>query len=193
MKNVMKSRSKFIEKIKRNILSGAFDMASLIFSFFMEFGGVTIEIFLKPSLYADLPHGSCSFSFENNKPKEVTIRQTINRMQKHGLVKKEKEKYVLTLLGKSLAKYILGRKKVLNKKWDGKYRVVIFDIPEKQSRLRNWLREELYLLKYSKLQNSVFVGKFSLPADLIKEIRSKKIGKCVDYMLVEKIMSKIKK
>lgn len=168
-------------------------MASLIFSFFMELGEVSIEIFFNPSLYADLPHGSCSFSFENNKPKEATIRQTISRMQKHGLIKKEGGKYALTLIGKNIAKYIFGRKKIFEKKWDKKYRVVIFDIPEKKSPTRNWLREELYLLRYSKLQNSVFVGKFPLPADLMREIKNKKIERYVDYMLVEKILSKLDK
>lgn len=193
MKNNLTSNLKYTEKIKRNILNDTLDMAALVFSFLIDLGEMTIETFLNPSLYADLPSGNLRFSFEDNKPKEATIRQTIGRMQKHGLVKKEKNKYTLTLLGKSIAKYILGRKKIFRNKWDKKHRVVIFDIPEKKKHLRNWLREELYLLKYEKLQKSVFVGKFPLPKDLIKEIKNKKINKFVDYLLVEKIYSKLDK
>lgn len=168
-------------------------MAALVFGFLIDLGEMTIETFLNPSLYADLPSGNLRFSLENNKPKEATIKQTISRMQKHGLIKNEDGKYALTVIGKNIAKYILGRKKIFEKKWDKKYRVVIFDIPEKKKHLRNWLREELYLLKYEKLQESVLVGKFPLPKDLIREIRNKKINKFVDYLLVEKIYSKLDK
>jgi DNA-binding transcriptional regulator PaaX len=182
---------KYTEKIKRNILNDTFDMAALVFGFLIDLGEMTVETFLNPSLYADLPSGNLRFSLKNNKPKEATIKQTINRMQKHGLIKKEGGKYVLTLIGKNITKYILGRKKVFEKKWDKKYRVVIFDIPEKKKHSRDWLREELYLLKYEKLQESVLVGKFPLPKDLIREIKNKKINKFVDYLLVEKIYSKL--
>lgn len=191
MKNNLINNPKYTEKIKRNILNGTFDMATLIFSFLIDLGEMTIETFLNPSLYADLPSGNFRFSFEDNKPREATIKQTISRMQKHGLIKKEGGKYILTFIGKNIAKYILGRKKIFEKKWDKKYRVVIFDIPEKKKHLRNWLREELYLLKYEKLQESVFVGKFPLSRDLIEEINHKKIKKNVDYLLVEKIYSKL--
>lgn len=184
---------KYTEKIKRNILSGTFDMAALIFNFLLDLGEMTIEVFLNPSLYADLPSGSFRFSFGDNRPKEATIKQTISRMQKHGLIKKEGGKYALTVIGKNIAKYISGRKKIFEKKWDKKYRVVIFDIPEKKKHLRNWLREELYVLKYEKLQESVLAGKFPLPKDLIKEIKDKKINKFIDYLLVEKIYSKLDK
>lgn len=193
MKRNLINNPKYTEKIKRNILNGTFDMASLIFDFLMDLGEMTIETFLNPSLYADLPSGNFRFSFEKNRPKEVTIRQTISRMQKHGLIKKEKGNYTLTFLGKSIANYILRRKKILDRKWDKKYRVVIFDIPEKKKHLRNWLRDELYLLQYNKLQESVFAGKFPLPEDLVKEINSKKIDKNVDCLLVEKIFSKLNK
>ena len=87
--------------------------------------------------------------------------------------------------------YVVSRKRSVNQKWDSKYRVVIFDIPEKESEKRNWLRQELVLLKYGKLQKSVFVGKHPLPADLIREIKSSKMGNYVNYLLVERIYKNI--
>jgi len=193
MQNNMRNNLKYEEKIKRNILNGAVDMTSLLFGFLMDFGEATIEIFLNPSLYADLPMGSYRFSLQNQKPKEVTIRQTISRMEKHGFIKKENGFYKLSSTGKYLAQCIIKREKIFQKKWDKKYRVVIFDIPEKKKQLRNWLRDELYELKYQKLQKSVFIGKFPLPDDLIKEIKTKKINKHVDYLLADKIYSKVEK
>ena len=44
------------------------------------------------------------------------------------------------------------------KKWDGKWRIVLFDIPEKDRNFRNILREHLRNLKFYKLQYSVFVS-----------------------------------
>lgn len=42
-------------------------------------------------------------------------------------------------------------------KWDGEWRVVIFDIPEKLKKAREVLREKLKELGFVKLQQSVFV------------------------------------
>jgi hypothetical protein len=44
------------------------------------------------------------------------------------------------------------------KHWDGKWRIVLFDIPEKDRVFRNILREHLRNLKFMKLQHSVFVS-----------------------------------
>lgn len=187
----MKGSLKYTEKIKRNILNGTFDSAALTFSFLMDLGEMTIEAFLKPSLYADLPAENLKFSLPDKKLKKATIQQTLKRMEKHGFVKREGDKYSMTFIGNSVAKYILKRKKIFEKKWDKKYRVVVFDIPEKKKQFRNWLRNELYLLRYTKLQESVFIGKFPLPKDLIAEINHKKISKNIDYLLVDKIYSKL--
>ncbi|KKR21957.1 MAG: hypothetical protein UT50_C0002G0048 [Candidatus Moranbacteria bacterium GW2011_GWA2_39_41] len=189
----MKDNLKYTEKIKRNILNNTLDSAALAFSFLMDFGEMTVEAFLRPSMYADLPTKNLRFSLQDKKPKEVTIRQTLSRMEKHGFIKKENGKYSLTLVGDNIAKHILKRKKLFAKKWDKKYRVVVFDIPEKKKQFRNWLRNELYILKYRKLQESVFVGKFPLPEDFIKEINHKKLSKNIDYLLVDKIYSKLDK
>ncbi len=95
--------------------------------------------------------------------------------------------YFFNQKGKKLVSYILARKKVIEKKWDKKYRIVIFDIPEKKFRDRNWLRQELYLIGYKKLQESVMIGKSPLPQDLVKDIKRMRIGNYVNYILAEKI------
>lgn len=42
-------------------------------------------------------------------------------------------------------------------KWDGKWRIVFFDIPEKKRKARNALREKLRDLGFCEMQKSVFV------------------------------------
>ncbi|TSC94658.1 MAG: PaaX family transcrtiptional regulator [Parcubacteria group bacterium Licking1014_1] len=53
-------------------------------------------------------------------------------------------------------------------KWDGKWRMVAFDIPEKFKRGRDALRERLKRAGFRELQKSVFI----LPYDCEKEISS---------------------
>lgn len=80
----------------------------------------------------------------------------------------------------------MAKRKSMNKKWDGKYCLVIFDISEIKKSFRRWLREELYLLRYIKLQKSVFIGKYPLSQDIVKKIKKLGLNDFVNYLLVEK-------
>lgn len=187
--------SKYKKIIAKNILNKTASAGSFAFETLMFFGELTMEAFLSPNYYAELPSGKIRINknttktshSKNNHFKKRTIRQALERMEKQGIIRRKERKYSLTSIGKELAGYIGGRKKVLDKKWDRKYRIVIFDIPEKKKNMRNWLREELYTLNYCQLQKSVFISKYSLTEDLIKEIAEKRISKYVNYLLVDKV------
>ncbi|MCX6765637.1 MAG: CRISPR-associated endonuclease Cas2 [Candidatus Moranbacteria bacterium] len=189
-----KKNLKLVRAITRNVVRNSLNASAWVFVALIQMGELTINAFLSPSIYADLPASSFDWPGPSSKKtsfKENTIRQSIRRLQKQGFVEKRGNKYVLTKMGKILAKYVLNRKKTLDKKWDNKFRVVIFDIPEDKRKIRNWLRQELYLLNYRKLQESVFISKHSLTEDLIKEIKRRKIGNYVNYLLVEKVYKNI--
>ena len=187
----------FKKSISRSVLNNTATAAAWALSFLIEAGALSIQAFLSPSIYADFPNASILFLDEAKtqkrklKYKEITIRQSIYRLEKHGFVEKKNSKYFLTEKGNKFAKYIFQTKKKKVCAWDKKYRVVIFDIPEKKRDIRDWLRRELNLLQYKKLQNSVFIGKFPLPGELIKEIKKYKINNCVNYLLVDKVYKNI--
>ena len=65
--------------------------------------------------------------------------------------KGKRQAVILNILGSSI-------KFKKPKSWDGKWRIVIFDIPEKDRLFRDILREHLYRLEFFKLQQSVFVS-----------------------------------
>lgn len=66
--------------------------------------------------------------------------------------------YVLTNKGKfKTLTYQFEEMKIQKNQWDGKWRMVIFDIPEKLKSGRNALREKLKHLGFYELQKSVFV------------------------------------
>ena len=71
---------------------------------------------------------------------------------------------VLTTRGKREAKILSLIGDSINfkrpKRWDGKWRLVLFDIPEKNRLFRDILREHLRTLKFLKLQHSVFVSPY---------------------------------
>jgi len=70
-----------------------------------------------------------------------------------------------------------------NKKWDGKWRLVIFDIAEKVRIVRNWLRKKLKELGFGQLQKSVWLSPHDVLADFKEFIENNNLGKNV--ILVE--------
>ncbi|MEK7640752.1 MAG: CRISPR-associated endonuclease Cas2 [Patescibacteria group bacterium] len=48
--------------------------------------------------------------------------------------------------------------------------IIGFDIPEKQSKKRHWLRRALKNLGFQMLQKSVWIGKISLPGELLEDL-----------------------
>ncbi len=194
--NKKSSESKIERMLTKNLLEGIPTITSWIFSFLFEIGTATTDIFLSPSYYSYHDKSSSFIDFSSLKKKQkkikaITIRQSIRRLKKQGFVEEKNGHYFLTVRGKLLGHKILEIKKCLNKKWDGKFRLVIFDIPEKNKLDRNWLRRELYILKYKLLQKSVFVGKQPLPKGLIKSIKNRRLGNYVNYILAEKIYKNI--
>ncbi len=196
----MGRKAKAQHTITRNILKGSFTATVWIFELLMNMGILTMEAFLNPSLYKEPAY----FSFESvgaengknkknkkKKPSKFSIKQSLWRLKKAGFVEKKEKNYFLTEKGKQLANYILARKKIFARKWDGKFRIVIFDIPEKNCKDRDWLRQEIYLIGYKKLQESVMIGEKPLPEDLIRNIKQRKIGNFVNYILAEKVYKNI--
>ncbi len=80
--------------------------------------------------------------------------------------------FSLTPKGQGLAgllKFAAGKLK-----WDKRWRVLIFDIPEKQKYKRDRLRTKLDELGFRKMQQSVWITPFPLPesfTDFISELR----------------------
>lgn len=75
----------------------------------------------------------------------------------------------------------LGRKKIIRdfpilafqaKKWDRKWRLVIFDIPEKERKARDALREKLKELGFGRWQKSVYISPHDFGQDLKEFLKS---------------------
>ena len=73
------------------------------------------------------------------------------------------------------------------KKWDGKWRVIIFDIKTKRNNIRDKLRTTLKRIGFIQLQRSVWVYPHDCEDFIILLKADFKIGKDVLYMIVDKI------
>lgn len=92
------------------------------------------------------------------------LKRAIQRLYESKLVKeKYNEDDTVTLIlsdkGKEKAlTYNLDEMKIKKpKKWDGKWRIVLFDVPEKSRNLRDTFRHHLKRLEFFEFQKSVFV------------------------------------
>ncbi len=72
-------------------------------------------------------------------------------------------------------------------KWDGKWRVVIFDVWERTRYKRNLLRMEIKDFGFTQLQRSVWIYPYDC-ADFIELLKTDlSFGKNIRYMVVEKL------
>ena len=62
--------------------------------------------------------------------------------------------------------------------------IVAYDIPEKLSRYRDWLRTVLKRLGFKKLQQSVWVGKVLIPDQLLDDLMKYKLEEYVEIIAV---------
>ena len=101
------------------------------------------------------------------KYKIKQIRASAYYLKKRGRIEfvREKDNDIIVKItdnGRAYLKSLNIDKLCLKKpaQWDGKWRIVIFDIPEKHKKARNALRQKLIDLNFEKLQKSVWVTPF---------------------------------
>lgn len=91
-------------------------------------------------------------------------------LEHRGIIKEIKEgRYKFTENGKSWFKSSLLRHyKELGIKWDGKWRIVIFDIPQELHNKRNRFRKKIKSLGFYMIQKSVFAFPYPCEEELAR-------------------------
>lgn len=124
-----------------------------------------------------------------NKRQGEVVRSSAYKLVKKGLLKFNGKFYELTNEGeKKLRQFeFRGYKLSSTEKWDGKWRVVIFDIAEKKRGVRDQVRSILISAGFLRLQNSVWVYPYDCE-DIIGLIKTDLgVGKDILYMIVDEI------
>lgn len=120
-------------------------------------------------------------------------KTSLSRLITHGYVTLEEEngrKHVrLTPKGERFA-LRMGEGSLVPKKphhWDGKWRMLIFDIPERRRKARTQIRQTLTALGFKRLQDSVWVYPYDCE-DLMALLKADlKIGKDILYVVADAI------
>lgn len=122
------------------------------------------------------------------------IKSTISRLAERGLIvfkKSESGKVYARLTDKGRHKLLKYRLEelVVNtpRRWDGKWRIVTFDIKELERRARDQLRQELVSLGFVHLQNSVWVYPYECDEFITLLKTYYELGKSLLYLVVEKL------
>lgn len=157
------------------------DLAKTILCFIGVAGGVSLLTFF-PGLAKIIPVTRTRRSLYVG-----VVNQALKRLQNRGLVKITENNgiKVISLTDQGMAlmnKIELCKARIkIPKRWDGKWRIVIFDVKEKNKAVRDRLRETLRGLGFKRLQHSVWI--YPYPCDEIVELtkRSYELGRNVLY------------
>ena len=133
-------------------------------------GGMVAASIISPKL----PYEVLRNYSKNKKFLKHRFNRDINRLKKKGDVRIYRDSIIITQKGKErILKYQLDEIEIKEKnKWDKKWRLVIFDIPEKQRKKSNVLRRKLISMGFLSYQKSVFIIPYPCrdEIDYIKEI-----------------------
>jgi len=117
--------------------------------------------------------------------------QLIYYLKKKGYIKiknlEEKQGVILTKKGAEKVLKIKLKTTDKKKRKDGKWQMVIFDIPERKRALRDLFRKTLEILGYKMLQQSIWVCPYEVSKETEGIIRKYSIDPYVKLFLIEEI------
>lgn len=143
---------------------------------------------MKEALSPDL------LKFKREWDRKLTARRfakLIYSLKRQGLIKianLENKKGVI-LTPKGLERILKIKYKSLKKKLrkDGKFQMIIFDIPEKKRFLRDLLRTHLQFLGYKMLQKSIWITSYDVEKETEEFLRKYGLDPYVRLFLIEQI------
>jgi len=134
-----------------------------------------------------------TISKEWKKIDSKELREGISYLSRLEFIEKEEGKNgIITLLltkkGKLKAlNFQLEEIKNKKDKWDGKWRMVAFDIPEKYKRGRNALRNKLKKIGFCELQKSVLITPYDCEKEIMLLVKFFELEKYVRFGILESV------
>lgn len=138
------------------------------------------------------------FGLGKKRYKSQSVYRTLKRMEKQNtieIIKETDDKTTISITKdgkKKMIEYNIDDMKIEKpKKWDGKWRIISFDIPEKQKTAREALRMKLKDFDFYHLQKSLFACPFPCrdEIDFVSEVF--KIRKHITYFETSNITNEL--
>ncbi len=118
------------------------------------------------------------------------IKNSKNKLAKAGLLYRNNKGMIrLTKEGENKLRHfeLNDFRLKIPRKWDKKWRLLIFDIPEYRKSLREKLRKTLLSIGFKRLQDSVWIYPYDCE-DLITLLKADfRVGKDLMYLIVDKV------
>jgi len=116
------------------------------------------------------------------------FRNLLSKLKRDGLVSRDGDIWNITKFG---LERLLKKRNGLpagkyKKEVEQTLKLVMFDIPERDRKKRDWLRDCLRNLGFKMAQKSVWVGKTKLPKDFMIDLRKLRLVNYVDVLEITK-------
>jgi phenylacetic acid degradation operon negative regulatory protein len=121
---------------------------------------------------------------------ENAIRLGLSRMSRYGAfkVRRRGRRSYYSLSRKGMEWMELGRVRafeVAHKKWDGKWRLVVYNIPETFRVLRGEIRTNLQSLGFASLSASVWISPHDFRSEIVNFVKERNMTACVEIFEAE--------
>ena len=118
------------------------------------------------------------------------IRLGLSRMSRYGVfnIRKAGRRSFYSLSPKGMEWMEKGRMRAFeaeHKRWDGKWRLVVYDVPETLRVLRDRIRAKLCSLGFARLSASVWISPHDLRSEIINFVRNNRTDKYVEMFEAE--------
>ncbi len=161
------------------------ELSLMVMQAFIGVGEIIIKTAIDP--YEMMRYGV------DGKPKYYSTLGNLKRNKYLKSIKiKNKTYYKLTNKGNKAVANLIFKRQFKNKKWNGKWYVLTFDVPEKKRYYRVNLRRNLVNIGFYQLQKSVWVFPYDVIEYLYKILPGFREGDWFEYMEVNHISSQKK-
>ena len=110
--------------------------------------------------FEDFTYHHYQYIYGIQELKKASLSKALQRLRQGGIIELiDDEQLIYRLTDKGREKAILAELQSSDGSWDGKWRIVIFDIPEKRRAVRDLLRHNLKSWGFIPWQQSVWVTK----------------------------------
>jgi DNA-binding transcriptional regulator PaaX len=139
---------------------------------------------------SELIDGLVSISYKGVRYRKHPYYRGIQNLKKRGFVIERQGRISMTSQGQRwLSGAYLRYAQKTYPKWDKKWRVVIFDIPQELHNARNLFRNRLKKLGFITIQKSIFVFPYPCEEDLGDVCKNYKIEDYVDVIIADSLGS----
>lgn len=159
--------------------------AAFVPKFLDELKCIGIDLF---HVWANIPYKG--FRMSNNW--SPSFSRGIRNLEGRKLITKDVNRhYRFSDIGKVwLRKTLLKYHKSIGTKWDGKWRIVMFDIPHERQKQRHIFRAKLKDLGFQMLQKSVFAIPYQCGEEIAHICKHLKLSSHVELIVAETVGSR---